>query len=233
VFEAALRKNGFVFARAIEMRRALDGCGSLADWDAFAASWNHLEVDEYLADRGRFRRRRYAVFSATATGPIAREPHQAHLQYPQYNALFGGVERWFEPVADAVASGQTLGTVLRFCRSTFSRLAPDRERWHIEVHQFRIEARADQAGQPTPEGTHRDGVDYVLVLLVNRCNIASGTTTVHDLQGRTLGRFTLTDPFDAALVDDARVAHGVTPVTPQDPALPGHRDVLVVTFRGV
>jgi hypothetical protein len=233
VFEAPLRKDGFVFVRAADMRRALDACGSLADWDAFAGSWNQLEVDEYLADRGRFRRRRYAVFSTTPAGAITREPHQPHLQYPQYNVLFGGVERWFEPIADAVASGQTLGTVLRLCRSVFSRLAPDRMRWHVEVHQFRIEAHAGQAGQPTPEGIHRDGVDYVLVLLVNRRNIASGTTTVHDLEGRALGSFTLTEPLDAAMVDDARVAHGVTPVTPQDPTLPAHRDVLVVTFRGV
>ena len=48
---------------------------------------------------------------------------------------------------------------------------------------------------------HRDGVDYVLVLLVNRVNIASGMTSVHDLTGKALGQFTLTAPFDAALVD--------------------------------
>jgi hypothetical protein len=78
---------------------------------------------------------------------------------------------------------------------------------------------------------HRDGVDYVLVLLIGRRNIASGMTTVHDLSGKDLGHFTLTDPFDAALVDDARVMHGVTPVQPLDPAEPGYRDVLVVTFR--
>jgi len=40
----------------------------------------------------------------------------------------------------------------------------------------------------------------------------------------------LADPFDAAIVDDARVAHGVTPVEPIDPAQAAHRDVLVVTF---
>jgi hypothetical protein len=33
------------------------------------------------------------------------------------------------------------------------------------------------------------------------------------------------------LVDDSRVYHGVTPVTPLDPARPAYRDVLVVTFR--
>ena len=105
-------------------------------------------------------------------------------------------------------------------------------RWHVEVHQFRIEARPDVKGLPTPEGLHRDGVDYVLVLLINRRNIGSGTTTIHALDGRPLGAFTLTEPCDAALVDDARVFHGVTPVEPVDPRLPAFRDVLVVTFRG-
>jgi hypothetical protein len=74
-------------------------------------------------------------------------------------------------------------------------------------------------------------VDYVLVLLVTRRNIASGMTTIHSLDATPLGSFTLTDAFDAALVDDTRVAHGVTPVEPIDPAQPAYRDVLVVTFR--
>ena len=96
----------------------------------------------------------------------------------------------------------------------------------------RIEARPGEPGQPTPEGVHRDGVDYVLVLLVDRHNIASGTTTIHAADGQLLGSFTLTHPLDAALVDDARVFHGVTAVEPLDPAAPSHRDVLVVTLRG-
>ena len=44
---------------------------------------------------------------------------------------------------------------------------------------------------------HRDGVDYVLVLLIDRRNIGSGETTIHAPDGRTLGAFTLTEPFDA------------------------------------
>ncbi len=121
-------------------------------------------------------------------------------------------------------------SILKFCHGLFDRLVPALA-WHVEVHQFRIEARWGEAGRPTPEGMHRDGVDYVLVLLINRRNIASGMTTVHDSSGKDLGHFTLTDSFDAALVDDARVMHGVTPVERVDPELPAFRDVLVVTFR--
>jgi hypothetical protein len=113
----------------------------------------------------------------------------------------------------------------------FGELSPGARRSRIEVHQFRIEARADQAGHPTPEGVHRDGVDFVLVLLVARNNIASGTTTIHSADGTQLGSFTLTDPLDAALVDDERVFHGVTPVHAVDPDFSAYRDVLVVTLK--
>ena len=40
-----------------------------------------------------------------------------------------------------------------------------------------------------------------------------------------------TIPLDAAIVDDSRVYHGVTPVEPLDPTKPAHRDVFVVTFK--
>jgi hypothetical protein len=228
-----LQRDGFAFVTADAMRHLLDGQGIPDDWPAFVASWNELGPDSYLAARGRHRRRRHAVFSAAATGPIRREPHQPHYQSLAYNPLQGDIQRWFEPVQPAVAEGASLGRILAFSRDFFGTLAPATTQWRIEVHQFRIEARAGEAGEPTPEGMHRDGVDYVLVLLIDRENIERGTTTIHGLDGAELGSFTLTRPFDAALVDDARVYHGVTPVTPLDPGLPAHRDVLVVTLRGV
>ena len=224
----AIAADGFAFQRRNEMRRTLDG--SLSDWASFAASWDDLGLDTYMADGGRYRKRRHAAFGAHADEPVHRKPEQPHYQSRDYNPLNGGIARWFDPVLPAIATGASMTAILDTCRAVFERLSPIRA-WHIEVHQFRIEARSGESGQPTPEGMHRDGVDYVLVLLVNRRNIASGTTTVHDLDKRTLGSFTLTDPLDAALVDDARCYHGVTPVEPENPTQPAYRDVLVVTFR--
>jgi hypothetical protein len=228
---AAVRRDGYAFVPAATVRAWLDAPRALGDWPAFAASWNDLAVDEYLADRGRYRRRRYAVYTLGADAGFSREPHQPHHQALEYNPLFGGVERWFEPIDAALGSGPSLRAILELTRRAFGVLAPDARRWRAEVHQFRIEARPGLPGQPTPEGSHRDGVDYVLVLMIARHNIASGTTTIHDREQRLLGSFTLTEPFDAALVDDARVFHGVTPVEPVDASQPAHRDVLVVTLR--
>jgi len=227
----ALSRAGYSFVEASDMRAALGRFGSLADWPRFAESWNDLQIDTYMADGGRYRRRRFGIWKAGRRGAIERGPHQAHYQSLDYNTLNGGIERWFEPIKPEIAEGPSFRTILEYCRALFSRLAPETAAWHIEAHQFRIEARQGEQAKPTPEGMHRDGVDYVLVLLINRRNIRSGTTTVHDLDKRTLGSFTLTDPLDAALVDDARCYHGVTPVEPVNPAQPAYRDVLVVTFR--
>ena len=123
------------------MRDLLLAAGSLSDWQAFAASWEGLAPDHYLASVGLHRRRRFAVFSATPDGAIAREAHQPHYQSRDYNALQGGIERWFEPVLAEVGESASLGTILRLCVSLFGSLAPQVARWHIEVHQFRIEAR--------------------------------------------------------------------------------------------
>jgi hypothetical protein len=229
---AIIEHDGFAFVRAPEMHAALEAAG-LRDWGSFAASWNDLGIDTYMADAGRYRRRRFAAFRASSAG-IVRKPHQPHYQSRDYNPLNGGIERWFEPVSEAVARHPALTAILQQSQSLFDRMTPAAVRpaaWHVELHQFRIEARPDEAGLPTPEGMHRDGVDWVLVLMVRRENIASGETTIYDLVRRPLGSFTLTAPLDSALVDDSRVYHGVTPVMRLDPRLPAYRDVLVVTFR--
>ena len=229
---SALSRDGFAFVNAPAMQMDLLAVG-LRDWDHFAESWNDLGLDTYMADGGRYRRRRHAAFALSATG-IERKPHQPHYQSRDYNRLNGGLERWFKPITDETGNHPAMRAILTTCFNLFDGLTPQATRpasWHTEVHQFRIEARTDQKGLPTPEGLHRDGVDWVLVLLVARQNIASGMTTIHDIDKQSVGSFTLTRPMDAAWVDDSRVYHGVTPIEPLDPTQPAYRDVLVVTLR--
>lgn len=231
---SAIREHGFAWLPAEQLRQLMpDPANDLGDWLAFANSWNHLSLDTYMADGGRYRRRRFAAFAVSAN-EIQRKPHQPHYQSRDYNPLNGGIERWFDPILDTIAAHPVMQSCLRMCHAFFESLTPAKMRpdsWHVEAHQFRIEAKPGQPAQPTPEGLHRDGVDWVLVLLIARENIAEGMTTIFDLNKQPLGSFTLTSPLDAAFVDDSRVYHGVTAVQPLDPAKPAYRDVLVVTFR--
>lgn len=226
-----IRRDGYVLEPAPGIHRLLGGPAALPDWQAFAASWNDLPLDTHLPDGHRYRRRRHATLSAQPRETYARlQPHQPHYQGLEYNPLVGGIQRWFEPIRAEILGGATFRRLLGFTLELYAPMKPDAA-WHIECHQFRIEARRDAAGLPTPEGVHRDGVDYVMVMLVARENIASGVTTIHDEAGRQLGSFTLAQPLDTALVDDHRRRHGVTAVQPVDPSRAAHRDVLVVTLR--
>ncbi|ODU43683.1 2OG-Fe dioxygenase family protein [uncultured Aquimonas sp.] len=226
----ALGSEGFCFlpcAQALALLPAQVDVG----WEAFARSWSGLGLDEHMADGGRYRRRRHAVFAASRARGIERLRDAPHYQALHYNRLNGGIERWFQPILPDIADSAAFRALSEFAHALFSKLAPEVERWQIEAHQFRIEALPGQPGQPTPEGVHRDGVDYVLVALVDRHNIHEGTTTIHAADGTQLGAFTLTEALDIALVDDQRVWHGVTAVEPLDPDAPAWRDVLVLTFR--
>jgi hypothetical protein len=227
-----IRSTGFSFAPA-ELFRAFLSPSALAEWPSFAASWDDLGLDTYMADGGRYRRRRFAAF-AVSSGGVVRKAHQPHYQSRDYNSLNGGIERWFGAVSEAITVHPVTLSLLDIGRQVFDALmpAPSRpEAWHAELHQFRIEARAGQTGRPTPEGLHRDGVDWVLVLLVDRKNVESGVTSIYGVDRCHLGDFTLTDPLDAVFLQDNRVFHGVTAIHALDANQVGRRDVAVITFR--
>lgn len=227
----AVGERGFALLRGAELAARLGPAVTPAALDAFAASWDRLETDTHMADGGRYRRRRHANFAARWGVPGHRRgPHRPHFQAVVHNALNGGVDRWFAPVEEAVGEGAVAQALLDLGRGVADALVPGQD-WFAEMHQFRIEAAAGAPGYPTPEGVHQDGVDLVLIAMVARANLAGGETLVADPAGRELARFTLLDRLDAALLDDRRVMHGVTPVRPADPALPSRRDVLVLTWR--
>src|SRR6476620_8312808 len=117
--QSAVAQDGFAFVHAPEMRDSLTPFGSLADWAAFSERWNDLALDTYMADGGRYRRRRHAVYGAAPEGAITRQVHQPHYQTLDYNPLHGGIARWFEPIAESIGSGASLHTILMFCRAVF------------------------------------------------------------------------------------------------------------------
>ncbi|RQP24769.1 2OG-Fe dioxygenase family protein [Piscinibacter terrae] len=210
------------------------GLGSLlgadvADLMALRPSWNDLPPDAYLRDGGRYRKRRHSCFVVTGE-KVEQVPHRAHWQPVEYNALHGGLERWFEPMAPSVVAQPVWPQLLRRLAATCSALKGEQP-WYVEAHQFRIDT-TDGIGRPTPEGAHRDGVDFVVVALIDRSGVKGGETRVFDANGPSGTRFTMTEPWTMLMLDDERVIHETTPIQPLDASQPGgHRDTLVLTFR--
>ena len=222
----ALRARGFAVLRA---EWVCDAAGvSAHELDAISAEWDALPPDPYLKDGGHYRRRRHASFVVDA-GACALVPHRPHYQSLDYNALHGGMERWFEPIAPRLVEAPAFLRLVQTLAGLASAAAGER-RWFVEAHQFRIDTDAG-IGRPTPEGAHRDGVDFVAVALVKRARIKGGETRVFDAESPQGVRFTLSKPWTLLFLDDSRVVHESTPIQPETSEAPGYRDTLVVTFR--
>jgi hypothetical protein len=223
---AALTASGYVLVPAAAAGAALKlDRGGL---DALRDSWERLPRDGYLRDGGQYRARRHSCFVYTpSTAALNAMPHRPHWQPTSYNALHGGLTRWFEPIEPAVAAATAWRQLLAALGALFARCEAV-PRWFIEAHQFRIDT-ASGIGRPTPEGAHRDGVDFVAVILIGRRDIRGGETRVFEAQGPAGVRFTMEEPWTMLLMDDARVIHETTPIQPHGES--GVRDTLVLTYR--
>ena len=222
---AQMATSGFAVLDAASTARLCGWPAPPADWNA---CWDDLPPDRYLRDGGRYRRRRHGCFVVDG-GRVEATAHRAHWQPVEYNALHGGIERWFEPLDPAQAADARWAAMLAGLAAVADGLHAA-ARWYAEAHVFRIDT-TDGIGRPTPEGAHRDGVDLVAVFLVARQGVKGGETRVFDLRGPQGMRFTLAEPWSLLLLDDARVIHESTPIQPVDPQAGGHRDTLVVTLR--
>lgn len=228
-----INDRDFMFLPSVKTKQLLNTVdeGSLNDWETFKNSWPDLVVDQYMADGGTYRTRRYATLSAESASHFYRiEPHQPHYQSLNYNTLNGGIARHYEPIESKILNGKVMSSLLTLGLNIFSKLSPY-SKWHIEIHQFRIDAQSQQAAKPTPEGAHRDGVNYVMMVMVDRMNVINGATNIYDAEQRHITEFILNQPLDLAIVNDERIFHGVTPIVQLDTNKPATRDVLVITFR--
>lgn len=221
-----LRSQGFAVLSASSVGEWLGhGPDQLTQLNAL---WEGLPPDNYLKDGGRYRHRRHGSMVVTADD-VQVVPHRAHWQPLSYNALHGGMERWFEPLLPAMTTHPVWPQLLQRLAVLTSALKGGRV-WYVEVHQFRIDTDGG-IGRPTPEGAHRDGVDLVAVFMVGRHAIKGGETRVFQAEGPLGQRFTLSEPWSLLLLDDERVIHETTPIQPLASGEKGWRDTLVITLR--
>jgi len=219
-----LRENGYVVASAETVAELAHV--PLTNLQGLSQYWEGLPRDPYLKDGGRYRFRRHASYEIQK-GELSLVPHRAHWQSVNYNALHGGIERWFEPIQNQLIDSAAWQLLLLGLGQMLNSLKPVNT-WFIEAHQFRIDT-TDGIGRPTPEGAHRDGVDFVAVFLLDRLGIKGGETRIFDAQGSAGLRFTLTQPWSVLLMNDEKMIHESTPIQPSENY--GYRDTLVLTYR--
>jgi hypothetical protein len=207
---------------------------------ALTPDFNRLTIDPYVRDGYRRKHlvRYRCVQQRSPTAPLlmAVLPLAPLLQPSDINPVHGGLVRRYPefrptPGPAAVAVHRLL--------AAYADIGGVVEGDTVLVQAQRVTCSPTQAGLPTVEGWHRDGVLTMGIVCVARYNVRGGLNEFRLPQDRPdrpdrpdrIERFELI-PGCMAVFDDAGVEHRVTPVASEDGTTPGHRDVLLFSRLG-
>lgn len=199
----------------------------------FRGAWEELGPDRYLPSGATYRSRRHAKFRLSAQAGLVRVRGAGYRQGAGANPLVGTMVREFAPFREHEARNAFFTALVHHNAIIFDRCAGQAPpSWEVDAHLIRVTARPGESGRPSPEGPHRDGFDFIALHHMGRHNVSGGRTTVYaSPQGPPLTALTFRAPLDSLYAQDARILHDVSPVTPRKPDAPGHRDMLLMSFK--
>lgn len=226
-------ENGYFYER--ELCSPVDMDDDI-DWHSFKAHWDRLAVDKYMADGGTYRLRRYStLFFESHRMAILKMPYMPLFKSSSYNSFAGDIFREFQETESSLFYNpyflRLLNESLRVFIACENQRGRTKQKWFIEVDQYRITADKKQIGKPTPEGIHSDGTNYFSLMLVTREGISGGVSSLYDNDLNLKREVTLEYPGDVIMLDDASMMHGVTSLEPLEDH--GVRDILHISFTNL
>ncbi len=189
----------------------------------FLKTFEDLPFDQYAPHCQRYRRFSQFKMSCFANSWMpALLPHRPFIQSAEYNQHSGGILREFEPLKCNIEP---------YVDEVFSMLKIDPDRfYHLDVHQYRVCATPGAEGISVPEGPHRDGQQYVVVLVFRRHQITGAECRLYDPKtGQPFYKIML-EENEGIVLDDEKLLHNATNIKTaggQD----GHRDYLVLNIN--
>ena len=154
-----------------------------------------------------------------------------YFQSAKLNGYAGGIDRKFEPVLESTLTNPFLQALIHFdFRQLPIESGAETHPWRVDLHQVRIIGSNQEAGEPTPEGIHHDGEEFVCIHMAKRVNVIGGESHVYDNDSKLLESHTLRHPMDSMILWDPHVMHTVDPIRPENPGELAIRDVLLIGF---
>ena len=199
----------------------------------FSRAWDHLKLDLYMADKGRYRFRRYGLFNlSTITGRLNYIPDASFYQDININPLNGGKHRRFASLTKDSVKSLFLQELMLFDLAQLTSTTSVKVDWLIGVHQIRIIAMPGVSGNPTPEGVHRDDETYTVQHLIKRHNIDGGVNYFYGSESepeRYPSIMKQLKYFDSYYFDNT-LWHDVSPIILDMQGNEGYRDILLIDF---
>ncbi|MEP0211224.1 MAG: 2OG-Fe dioxygenase family protein [Paracoccaceae bacterium] len=224
-----LASQGYSYVRGADFGVAN---ASSADFANMADEWNRLEADKYLQDQARFRERRFGRFAyKPLTNECIQLKHKPYFQAATTNTYAGGIEREVAPLSATFAKNPLLRELVAQDFDCFPTSKYDpKEWWYVACHLFRIIGRTNETGEPTPEGVHRDDINYGAMHLMRRTNATGGLSRIHAEDHSITAELCLQERLDTLFWADEQVLHSVTPIHPSDIHEPAIRDILILGY---
>ncbi len=206
----------------------------MVSWQQLQAEYANLPKDEFLPGKGAYRFRRYDSFRFIPDmGTLELLPHKTYFQGTDINHVTGGIVREFAPLTPTIANNRFLHELIRYDYAQFPITEPrPSDEWRVDVHLIRVIAQAGKVSQPTPEGVHRDGAEFVTVHLAELDNVSGGEVSIYDDNKQHITSFTLQNVLNSYLFRDEVLWHGVTPIRPTIGA-EGVRSILTFDYHVV
>ena len=228
--KAEIAAAGYSLARAGELRIPDELWQA---WLSLSIDYSDLPADEYLPGGGRYLFRRYGRLAfSPASGALTRLPYEDYFQSAEINPVTGGYLRKFAPLLDSTFENEFLRELIRFDFRQFplAETMIDGD-WEVHAHLIRVKADKEEQGQPTPEGVHRDGAEFVTVHLAELVNAGGGDVSIYDDDRNLLTAFRLEQVMDSYLFHDADLWHAAEPIRPVDPSHGAIRSILTFDFH--
>ena len=196
------------------------------------SDWNDLPPDNYLKNDASFRLRRFANFYfQPSKQKILPLEQTAYFQSSELNSYAGNIQRHLAHLKDSTLNNQFLHELIKMNFNQFPMSKKmTNNTWKIDVHQIRIVATSDEAGEPTPEGIHHDENEFGAMHLIGRHNVLDGVNTIYDNAQNPLESLTLKYPMDSLLIWDPHVMHSVSTVRPDNADEKAFRDMLLIGY---
>ena len=189
-------------------------------------SFKFLPPDKYEKSKGYYFRFRNFSKIIIKNKIVDHLTDTKFFQNKKINRYAGGIKRKFSPIKKNIKF-----LMVKLFKENFHSLIRYKNA-EVGFHQLRIKCGKDFVGYPVPEGWHKDGFDYVILLNFGSKNIKGGVTRIKekiDQNNDTFSAFLKKGEY--LFVNDKKYYHYTDPINVSNNIGKGSRDTLVITIK--